>query len=283
MFIPDRKSLSIILKQPESYEAWVQDYLDDIGDQKKVKKKNTILYHHFDPFDSEIFGLKVGKVEDVIGQDRKEIFSVVDKFFETHPYEYCSIRLSQHFTDWIQAFQKHGAHFLDATVEMVCDIRKISPESHSKSVTEKITRDMAKQTVHIACSFEHGRFFTDPYLKKGEEIYRQWIQNSIDKKAADRTFVLHEEGQVHGFTTIKKNNLGNLNGWKVQLVGKHENSNRPKVAETLLNHLLTEAKQSNIDYVLIATQATNIPAQRAYQYSGFMPYASGVTLGWKRS
>ena len=282
MYIPDRKSLSIILKVPESYERWVQDYLDDIQKQQKIKKKEVALFHRFDPFDSEVFGLKVGKVEDVIGQDKNAIFSVVNKFFQSHPYDYCSIRLSQHFIDWIHAFQQQGSHFLDTTVEMVCDLRKMRLNANSKFVTEEINEEIAKQTVEVAKSFEHGRFFTDPYLKKGEEIYRRWIQNSIDKKAADRIFVLQEDGQVHGFTTIKKNNLGNLNGWKVQLVGKHENSQRPKVAETLLNHVLTEAKQDGIDYVLIATQATNIPAQRAYQYSGFMPYASGVTLGWKK-
>ncbi|MEO8581111.1 MAG: GNAT family N-acetyltransferase [Patescibacteria group bacterium] len=282
MYIPDRKSLSVILKKSDQYQNWVDQYLVDIADQVKIQHEDAFLYHHQDKFDSEMFGLKVGKIEDVIGENKSNILHVVNEFFETNPYEYCVIRLAQHFIDWIQAFQQHGALFLDATVELVCDVHKVSTPSISPLVTEELSQKMIDQTLEIASSFCHGRFFTDPDLQKGFEVYTTWIQNSIDKKAADRTFVLYDQDQVHGFATIKGGLLGDLKSWRIQLVGKHGNSVRSGVAETLLQHVIAVAQQDNVDVVLIATQCTNIPALRAYQSAGFSPYGSGVTLGWKK-
>ena len=212
--IPELHSLSIVLKETSAYQEWAQQYLEELQGLHAISRNASTLYHHKDTFDSDLFGESFGKVEHVIGEQDLDTQKVVGDFFQQIEYSYCLLRTSQHHTAWIQAFEKHGAIFLDATVELVCDLRnmKKTVDERSTVIQERSSTAHDAQALEVARSFCHGRFFTDPDLKKGFEAYQQWITNSLSGKAADKVFYYLLGEQLHGLMTTKDTSIGKLKG-----------------------------------------------------------------------
>jgi hypothetical protein len=279
-YIPELIGLLQALKKNELYDELATVQKNEMLQQYlQVTTEDCSLFHRAEAWDSRIFKLHVGKIEHVEGEDPTQIFECLKKFFDQKLYQYTVIRVSQHYIDWIQSLEKNGAVLLDTTVDMVLDVKKI-PSIKTSATTVK-TADQVEKSKILECAyaFNQGRFFTDPEVQHGAEIYTEWIENSLLKKAADETLVyVDETGKVHGLVTLKKDTLGPLSVLKVPLVVKHPSSEQSGIAQTLLTAAVKMAQEQNIDVMTISTQGANIAAQRAYLNVGFRPYNTGVTM-----
>jgi hypothetical protein len=284
LFFPDLFALAKTSHGLLSYGAIAAERQKEVDEKFETFSVGAAtLYHRAEEWDSRIFGLRVGKIEYVMGENREDISACVKSFFSGSPYDYVVIRISQSFHSWIQELERAGAIFLDTTVEMSCEIskkfsaKKVDPHVFLAAPSDK------DSILNLANSFQLGRFFTDPEFMLGQIIYKEWLENSLSGKAADQTYVYKDEaGLVHGVVTAKEDVMENRKVLKIPLVVKSSASKLSGVSLAMLSHVLNQAAKEKFDVSEISTQGTNISAQRAYIAAGYRPFHTGITMRWKR-
>lgn len=276
---PNLYNLSRVLHQPDLYKKLEQEEFDHLKGFNKIEVGLSKLFHKKDDFDSSVFGVNVGKAEYLIGVNRHEIAKILKQFFTKNPYEYVVFRCAQTSTHWIQALEKHGAVFLDSTVDLIQEVKHVTVKKPSLKLEKPDLEDIP-QLQGIAGSFQFGRFFSDPEFQYGKAIHERWIENCVRGKAADQVFVYRTGTTINSFIAIKTEYLAGLKTMRIVLLGK--DSAEKGLAIKMLQFLQHKAKQEDYDLMSISTQGANIPALRSYIQSGFLPYSTGVTMRWKR-
>ena len=280
ILIPELSSLCKMLQCSDIYQAEVGRSLTDAKNENTViSHGESSLFHHLDGWDSRISGFSVGKVEFVLGTDRRYIKECIDEFLSVPIYRYTVIRLSQQRTEWIQEFERQGAILLDTTVDMAVLLpQEIGDQNDDGNV---ISSDLANPDQLLECykSFNVGRFFTDPEVSYGVPAYKEWVENSLLKKAADQVLAyVDAQEQVQGLVTLKSGVLGNLKILKIPLLVKHPESRLHGISQKLLSAAFAVSEKDGYDAAVINTQGSNIAAQLGYLRTGFRPYHAGVTL-----
>lgn len=126
--------------------------------------------------------------------------------------------------------------------------------------SEKLT-DLAMQ------SGLYSRYKTDPGFinKEFERMYLAWIENSVNKKIADHTFVYYENGIELGFVTLKaRDNYG-----QIGLIAVDENSRGKSIGKKLIAAVTDQLYKKNIPDLDVATQVDNEDACNFYRKAGF--------------
>lgn len=278
--IPELFSLCKLIQRPEIYAVEVERALSDAKNENgAISDGECSLFHHLDDWDSRIAGFSVGKVEFVLGSDRNEIGNCIEEFLSLSKYHYIVIRLSQEHIVWIQEFERHGAILLDTTVDMAVLLPQQMRDGSEEG--QVITADKANNVQLLECykSFNLGRFFTDPEVSYGVAAYKEWIENSLSKKAADEVLAFVDvANKVHGLVTLRSGTLGDLKILKVPILVKHPESSLRGISHKLLAGAFSATKNDGYNAALISTQGSNIAAQLGYLSAGFRPYNTGVTL-----
>jgi dTDP-4-amino-4,6-dideoxy-D-galactose acyltransferase len=113
----------------------------------------------------------------------------------------------------------------------------------------------------------YSRYKIDPGFKNNEfeRLYLAWIENSVNKKIADHTFVYKEDDQELGFVTLKiKNNTG-----QIGLIAVDETSRGKSIGKKLVAAVVGKLIQKNIPELDVATQIDNADACNFYKKTGF--------------
>lgn len=119
-------------------------------------------------------------------------------------------------------------------------------------------------------AFESGRysrFKLDPKIpqEKFELLYSKWVDNSVDKKIADKLFYIRNSQEVIGFVTLKNNDFFSTIG----LIAVSKNYQGKGLGKGLLlkaeNYCITQ----NIFNLKIPTQKENILACHFYEKMGY--------------
>ena len=113
----------------------------------------------------------------------------------------------------------------------------------------------------------YSRYKIDPNFKNNEfeRMYLAWIENSVNKKIADHTFVYKEDGKELGFVTLKaRNNYG-----QIGLIAVDESSRGKSIGKKLVTAVISQLFQKNIADLDVATQIDNADACKFYEKVGF--------------
>ena len=116
-------------------------------------------------------------------------------------------------------------------------------------------------------SGKYSRFKLDDYLNDHEfvNLYKQWIDNSINKKIADEIWVYLENDEVHGFITCKINK----NTAKVGLFGISPLKQGKGIGTKLLQTLEANLFKQGVETLNIPTQYKNKQACGFYTKLGY--------------
>lgn len=120
--------------------------------------------------------------------------------------------------------------------------------------------------VGIKCGV-YSRFRADSRIPEGkfEEMYRMWIEKSVQKQLADDVLVFYSDSQVVGLITVSvENSVGHIG-----LFGVDEAYRGQRIGSKLLEAALHYFGTKNCMSVEVVTQQTNHPACRAYERAGF--------------
>ncbi len=233
-----------------------------------------------DYFDSEIFGLKVAKVDSTAFVDshlpeaEKAIETMLDEFNEDK-IEYATLRLAQGNYPLIHTFEDAGFRLVDEMIDFEVSINNVSynVDPHIRKATISDLDGLKKVASE---SWQLTRFFNDSFLPRDRSIllYELWIENSLKGKVADEVFVWQEGANICGYITLKKDGHIPL----VAVLPSHQGKG---ISRKMVQAALNECKNMGIDKSYIETQVANISAIRSYQSCGFKPISTTITLRWK--
>jgi dTDP-4-amino-4,6-dideoxy-D-galactose acyltransferase len=276
--IPSLQSLTMVLGNSTDYtnilkDAWQQASLNC----KKISVGSAALWHSPDYWDSENFGVAVGKVTLVQGSDRSEISQVIKQLLQLKVYTYILFRIDQSYLEWVQVIEELDGILLDGSIDLFS--ATITPSEFKSEITVVPFAEIHREAIiEAAGSFQFGRFFTDPNFKLGKWMYAAWTNNALSGKAADSVWVAMADEKVLGFMALQKKHLGNKSYLYVPLIAKHPTATHKGVGKALLAHAQLMGHQLGYAGVALGTQTSNIPALRSYTQMGFYPYASEFTL-----
>lgn len=129
-------------------------------------------------------------------------------------------------------------------------------------------------------SGKNSRFLLDNKFDENhfKNLYKAWIDNSINKKFADGILVYFEENELKGFVTYKTNE----DNTSVGLIAVNPNQQAKGIGAKLLKHLENLAFNEEIKKITIPTQLSNIQACSFYQKQGYsMKNKTYIKHYWK--
>jgi dTDP-4-amino-4,6-dideoxy-D-galactose acyltransferase len=116
-------------------------------------------------------------------------------------------------------------------------------------------------------SGKYSRFRTDPRITHAQfqQIYKEWISNSINHTIADEVLVFKQGGKIHGMVTLgEKNQRGDIG-----LLAVDENMRGQQIGTKLVQAAHIYFLKNNYIQAQVVTQQTNIPACRLYEKCGY--------------
>lgn len=113
----------------------------------------------------------------------------------------------------------------------------------------------------------HSRFNIDENIEKEkyQELYKQWIINSVNKKIAKEVLIYLEEGKTAGMVTLgEKNKKGNIG-----IIAVDEKYRGKKIASKLIHSAEQYFEKQGYSEMQVVTQSENKPACKLYERNGF--------------
>lgn len=278
---PALESLTRVLGATQEYKQVLTQFQEKLqAEQQQMQVGAAALWHMADSWDSENFGVSVGKITSVAGHNRADITAVVAKYMETKPYTYTVLRLDQKYTQWLQAFQERSAYLLDGSIDLFWQAHAMPTKKQDAKILVVPFADKHKAAVlECAAAFRYGRFFSDPHFQVGKKIYKQWVENALAGTAADLVFVAEAADAVVGFIGVSEKKLGSKQYLYIPLIAKHPQATTKHVGQALLLAVQEYAAAHGFAGISLGTQTNNIGALRSYTQAGFVPYASEFTFG----
>jgi dTDP-4-amino-4,6-dideoxy-D-galactose acyltransferase len=113
-----------------------------------------------------------------------------------------------------------------------------------------------------------SRFRTDSNFKNNEfyNLYKEWLNKSINKKIADIVFIYQVGEKIVGFITIGKSNAETSH---IGLIAVDPSYQGKKIGSDLINVSLNYSTNNNYKKIEVETQKENIPAMRLYEKNSF--------------
>jgi GNAT superfamily N-acetyltransferase len=128
-----------------------------------------------------------------------------------------------------------------------------------------------------------NRFQADPHLpaEACDELYHQWMLDSIFTDLADYISVAEWEGEVVGYSSLKclgdRGSLCNLRLSELELVAVVPEMRERGLANQMRIHNLRWL-EDKADIVYVVTQANNVAAQMGVAHLGFRPVRAGLSM-----
>jgi dTDP-4-amino-4,6-dideoxy-D-galactose acyltransferase len=225
------------------------------------------------PFDTEIFGFKTAKITYV-----QSYVSDLIHDFKKAKITYATCRISANDYSVIQSLEENGFILVDGLITLTVDLNT-DQEIGFTPLKEATSEDHMK-LINVAGSIFRGisRYYHDPVIstEKADNIYRQWMKNSLDGTVADVVLVSREMNDISGFITVQKKG-------QIPLIGVTEKVRGTGIGKKLIQTALATCKNWGLHKVLIETQMTNISALRLYHSCGFKIVSSHLTFRWHSS
>lgn len=131
--------------------------------------------------------------------------------------------------------------------------------------TSSLQNELLYELAYV--SGAHSRFLLDPNFNKEsfKKLYRIWVDNSLNKKFADKLFYTLQENTVTGFVTLKKEGITA----KIGLIAVHPNFQGKGIGRKLISDCESYCIKNGVQQLLIPTQQENLNACNFYLKLGY--------------
>lgn len=157
------------------------------------------------------------------------------------------------------------AFLVDINVQFEMNVKTSEGKNYYPSQNYYLVND---QVIQIASnSFNHSRFFNDPYLNKNQskDIYLNWVKSSFDR--SDKFFIIaEEEKEILGFILFSIDGNGAL---VIELIALDKSSQGKGIGTKLIQSLVAYSMDNDILKIKVGTQIDNIQAMNFYAKKGF--------------
>lgn len=170
------------------------------------------------------------------------------------------------FPEWFT--EKFSVQLVD---EKLTYEKPLSSQTAAVSAVQLLPEDFVPDAAFEALAIQSGiysRFSIDEKFPKEKfhEMYRLWLQRSINRSFADAVLVYEQNKAVAGFITLREMS----DGAEIGLVAVDHQFRGMGIASKLLD--AAEFSLSNnpkAKYMRVVTQAANNPACRLYEKAGY--------------
>lgn len=229
-----------------------------------------------DAFDSQILSMSVAKIIDFEASpnNQKNLVSELTTSFQKHAIDYAVYRFPANNFATTHALEENHWLLVDGSIHL--DL-KLTRQTFDIPVNIRLatSEDVPQLQTIARISFTFNRYYNDPLISKtsANEIYAQWIKNSINNHFADAVFVYCEDENLYGFATLKKDG-------DIVLVAVDPQKQSRSIGRHLVIAAINQCIQWNLPTATIETQLTNIPALRSFQSTGFKIKETLLTFRW---
>lgn len=131
--------------------------------------------------------------------------------------------------------------------------------------TSSLQNELLYELAYV--SGAHSRFLLDSNFNKEsfKKLYRIWVDNSLNKKFADKLFYTLQENTVTGFVTLKKEGITA----KIGLIAVHPNFQGKGIGRKLISDCESYCIKNGVEQLLIPTQQENLNACNFYLKLGY--------------
>lgn len=217
-------------------------------------------------WDSSFFGYKIGKINaaeieaeqlaEIINQAKNKGTRLIYLFAD--PDDHVSHN----------AAQLNGAKLVDQKITFHIKIDASVISATDIHIEQFELQYPTSQLINLSVqSGLYSRYKIDTEFKNNEfeKLYLAWIENSVNKKIADYTFVYKEAGVELGFVTLKlRESYG-----EIGLIAVDESSRGKAIGRKLTSAVINLLYDKNISDLHVATQIENKDACNFYRKVGF--------------
>jgi dTDP-4-amino-4,6-dideoxy-D-galactose acyltransferase len=232
-----------------------------------------------DPFDSQILALPVAKVTDFqpTADQHPQLADELTLSLQNHDAGYALYRFPARHFQTVHALERNHWRLVDGSIHLDLQLTARLFDVPA-SIRRATSADVPQLQAIARQSFTFNRYYTDPLIPRAaaDEIYAQWIKNSIDHHFADAVFVTADHEKLYGFATLKKDG-------DVVLVAVTPQQQGRSLGRQLVARAVNQCIQWNLATATIETQLTNLPALRSFQSLGFKIKETFLTLRWARA
>jgi len=201
-------------------------------------------------WDSDFFNIEIGELINLNSNQNNNFYDLIYvKQLEDNEFE---------IENYLNTFKETKIVFK----------KELSTSKESLSFDNSFDFDTRKIEASLLypLAFESGkysRFKLDDRFgnDKFEQLYKKWVDNSINKKFADKIFYYLLEKEVVGFVTVKNSNDFSTIG----LIAVDNNYQGRGIGKQLINIVENYCLELNINELRIPTQKENISACNFYK------------------
>ena len=245
-----------------------------------VKESAPTIAFAREPFDSELFGMEIGRINDAQASSAaayRELFESVLSTARAGRYDQVLRRTRLESLQEIWALEASGFEMMDVVVTFA---RRVTPAVAAEawpdlqivpatdSLVDVIARDMVEDPWR-------SRYEADPGYNPAavRELRRRWLLNS-HRGRAQAFFVGLIDGRPAGYVTCVMHRDGE---GEIELVGTLPMFRGRRVAPRIIQSALAWFGE-RCEVVTVKTQATNIAAATVYERAGFTLRGAEVTF-----
>ncbi len=229
-----------------------------------------------DLFDSQILSMSVAKIIDFEASpnNQRNLVSELTASFQKHAITYAVYRFPAHHFSTIHALEENHWLLVDGSIHLDLKLTK-QPFDIPANIRRATSEDVTSLQNIARISFIFNRYYNDPLISKtaANEIYAEWIKNSMNNHLADAVFVYFENEKLYGFSTLKKDG-------DIVLVAVTPQQQNRSIGRHLVATAINQCIRWNLHTATIETQLTNLPALRSFQSTGFKIKESFLTFRW---
>lgn len=230
------------------------------------------------PMDEARFGIVSARCACATRGNLAEVLA----FCQVHRARMLVVRCPATDLDAAQAIEERGGRLMDVLVYFTRDLERTPiPDEPPRARIRAASADDAPAVRAVAEeSFRGymGHYHADPRLSRGacDATYSDWAYRScVSREAADHVLVAELGAAIVGFLTLRRNDDDEA---EVVLNGVTPSHQRGGIYRSLLLAGMQWARASGASRIVISTQLTNVPVQKAWVRLGFEPNRSYCTF-----
>jgi len=183
----------------------------------------------------------------------------------------------------IHALEKAGFQLMDALQTLKLDLDDSLETRSSKSVRPFRKSDIPRIAQIARETYTPSRFFRDRHFPEqlARAYYAKWARNCCSG-LAENVLVVQSRGVVCGFITVRRitqrEHAFYGKGGIIDLVRVHPGYQSRGFGAQLTKSAIAWFRKSGVRFVLIGTEANNLPALNCYVEQGFRVQSASATF-----
>ncbi|OQX96938.1 MAG: hypothetical protein B6I24_10435 [Bacteroidetes bacterium 4572_128] len=221
--------------------------------------------YSFLEWDSNFFQKKIAKITDINNLLNEEVNEILE-ILKSKKYNLVYFFSKKERNSFDKILKKYNGKILDKKVTYLKTMSKRDILS-SEIVKYKLnypTNDLIKLAIDAGI---YSRFNIDENIKKYkfEELYKNWIINSVNKSIAKDVLVYNYKNKIIAMVTLgEKNNIADIG-----IIAVNENFRGKGIGKKLILSAENWAIENNFKKLQVVTQKDNINACKFYENSGY--------------